>query len=61
MTWANSAYLALTEAKSDGETLWPLPLLIDVSGRPAAGLRYRLYAIEGDRRVLVAERWLLPG
>ncbi|HRM73312.1 MAG TPA: PAS-domain containing protein [Paracoccus sp. (in: a-proteobacteria)] len=37
VTWANSAYLALTEAKSDGETLWPLPLLIDVSGRPAAG------------------------
>ena len=37
VTWANSAYLDLAEAKSGGETLWPLPQLIDVSARPAAG------------------------
>jgi 5-hydroxyisourate hydrolase len=30
-------------------------VLDTAAGRPAAGLRYRLYAIEGDRRVLVAE------
>lgn len=39
VTWANSAYLDLTEAKSPGQTLWPLPQLIDLSARPAGGAR----------------------
>ncbi|RQP06220.1 MAG: PAS domain-containing protein [Paracoccus sp. BP8] len=35
VTWANSAYLSLAEAKAEGQTLWPLPQLIDLSVRPA--------------------------
>jgi len=30
-------------------------VLDTVAGRPAAGIRYRLYAIEGDQRRLMAE------
>ncbi len=37
VTWANSAYLDLAEAKSGGETVWPLPQLIDLAARPAPG------------------------
>ncbi|RCW83872.1 PAS-domain containing protein [Paracoccus lutimaris] len=37
VTWANSAYLDLAEAKSGGETVWPLPQPIDLSARPAPG------------------------
>ncbi len=37
LTWANSAYLDLAEAKSGGQTVWPLPHLIDLAARPAPG------------------------
>ena len=37
VTWANSAYLALAEAKGAGETVWPLPQIIDLSARPVQG------------------------
>lgn len=35
VTWANLAYLDQTEARLAGETVWPLPQLIDISARPA--------------------------
>ncbi len=34
VTWANSAYLNLAEAKAEGQTVWPLPQIIDLSARP---------------------------
>ncbi|UXU75777.1 MULTISPECIES: PAS-domain containing protein [unclassified Paracoccus (in: a-proteobacteria)] len=37
LTWANSAYLALAEAKADQANCWPLPRLIDLTARPPAG------------------------
>lgn len=37
VTWANSAYLHLAEDRSDGETLWPLPQLIDLPAMPSRG------------------------
>ncbi|WP_347267066.1 PAS-domain containing protein [Paracoccus sp. (in: a-proteobacteria)] len=37
ITWANSAYLGLAEARAAGVTLWPLPLLIDLTARPLPG------------------------
>ncbi|KGJ05675.1 PAS domain-containing protein [Paracoccus halophilus] len=37
VTWANSAYLDLVEARSDGETRWPLPQLIDLPATPPKG------------------------
>ncbi|MFC3571355.1 PAS-domain containing protein [Paracoccus simplex] len=37
VTWANSAYLQLAEAKADGQTVWPLPPLIDLAARPPSG------------------------
>lgn len=37
VTWANSAYLNLAEDRSGGETLWPLPQLIDLSAMPIRG------------------------
>ncbi|WP_309473509.1 PAS domain-containing protein [Paracoccus pantotrophus] len=35
VTWANSAYLNLAEAKAQGQTVWPLPRIIDLAARPA--------------------------
>lgn len=37
VTWANSAYLDLAEAKAPDQVLWPLPQLIDLTPRPSAG------------------------
>ena len=37
VTWANSAYLHMAEAMGDGQTVWPLPQLIDLSARPVQG------------------------
>ncbi|ATQ55381.1 PAS-domain containing protein [Paracoccus yeei] len=37
VTWANSAYLQLAEAVSGGQTVWPLPQLVDLSARPVQG------------------------
>ncbi|ABL70862.1 PAS-domain containing protein [Paracoccus denitrificans] len=34
VTWANSAYLNLAEVKARGQTVWPLPRIIDLSARP---------------------------
>ncbi len=36
VTWANSAYLDLSEARAPGEVVWPLPQLIDLTPRPPA-------------------------
>jgi PAS domain-containing protein len=56
VTWANSAYLQLAEARADGQTVWPLPQLIDLSARPAGG-----GALGSARRVQVqiedSSRW----
>lgn len=56
VTWANSAYLHMAEAQADGQTVWPLPQLIDLSARPAAG-----GALAGARRVQIqtedSTRW----
>lgn len=48
VTWANSAYLHLTDAISEGQTVWPLPQLIDLPPRPSQG-----GALGGARRVQV--------
>ena len=48
VTWANSAYLHLTDAVSDGQTVWPLPQLIDLAARPAPG-----NTLTGSRRVQI--------
>ena len=37
VTWANSAYLHLVEDRLGGETLWPMPQLIDLTNLPARG------------------------
>ncbi|KRW95530.1 PAS-domain containing protein [Paracoccus sp. MKU1] len=34
VTWANSAYLTLAEAGAQGQTIWPLPRITDLSARP---------------------------
>lgn len=50
ITWANSAYLQVAEATSPGQTVWPLPQVIDLSARPVqqAGA-----ALRTSRRVQV--------
>ncbi|SIQ14156.1 PAS domain-containing protein [Paracoccus thiocyanatus] len=48
ITWANSAYLNLAEAKAQGQTVWPLPRIIDLSARPVQPA-----AAAGARRVQV--------
>lgn len=56
VTWANSAYLRMAEAQADGQTVWPLPQLIDLSARPAGN-----GALAGARRVQIqmddGSRW----
>lgn len=37
VTWANSAYLHLVEDRLGGETLWPMPQLIDLTNLPTRG------------------------
>ncbi len=37
VTWANSAYLHLVEDRLAGETLWPLPQLIELPPAPSGG------------------------
>lgn len=34
ITWANSAYLQVAEAAAQGQTVWPLPQVIDLTARP---------------------------
>ncbi len=38
ITWANAGYLAETEARSEGDTIWPIPRLIDVPVAPESAL-----------------------
>lgn len=49
VTWANSAYLTTAEAMTDGETVWPLPQLIDLSAHNAQGSS----ALNTSRRVQI--------
>lgn len=50
ITWANSAYLQVAEATARGQTVWPLPQVIDLSARPVPQSGA---ALGGSRRVQV--------
>lgn len=48
ITWANSAYLELAEARSGGQCLWPLPQVIDLTAGPAPTGPARRAQVEHD-------------
>lgn len=48
VTWANSAYMDLIEARLAGQTLWPLPQIVDLSARPPSGGGARRIQVEHD-------------
>ena len=51
VTWANSAYLAMADAMSEGETVWPFRRLIEIP--PASPTSARRVQIEHDGHI----RW----
>lgn len=53
ITWANTAYLDLAERKSQGETSWPLPKLIELPARTLQPLTPRRAQIEDEGEI----RW----
>ncbi|MDS9466767.1 PAS-domain containing protein [Paracoccus sp. MBLB3053] len=57
VTWANGAYLHAVDTTSGGETIWPLPQIVDLSARPQSGGRNpvatRRIQIQNDKQ----NRW----
>lgn len=48
VTWANSAYMDLADARLPDQTQWPLPQIVDLSARPASGGGARRIQVDHD-------------
>ena len=60
ITWANAGYLAETEARSEGDTIWPIPRLIDVPAPAGPDAPARAALKDADDRTLWFDCYVRP-